>query len=263
MLSIENLRVVYARSIEAVKNVSLRVPDDSIVALLGSNGAGKSTVLKAISGVLFPEDGQVMEGAIRFQDRDLLRLRADDIVRQGVVQVPEGRRLFVELTVEQNLRLGAFTQPGKDLDNALEMAYALFPRVKEKRNVQAGLLSGGEQQMVAIARALMSRPRILLLDEPSLGLAPIMITEIYRAIANLRRERQLSVLLVEQNASLAFEAADYAYIMESGRVVLDGPCDELARNADVQEFYLGVGQTGAHKSMRDVKHYKRRKRWMA
>ena len=262
-MSVENLRVVYSRSIEAVRNVSLNVHAGSITAVLGSNGAGKSTVLKAISGVLFPEDGKVMEGQIHLQGTSLLEMRADDIVRRGVIQVPEGRRLFIELTVEQNLKLGAHTRDRSELPQALEQAYALFPRVREKRSVQAGLLSGGEQQMVAIARALLSKPKVLLLDEPSLGLAPIMISEIYKAIAALRQEAGISVLLVEQNAALAFEAADYAYIMESGRVVLDGPCAELAMNQDVQEFYLGVGNSGTQKSMRDVKHYKRRKRWMA
>jgi branched-chain amino acid transport system ATP-binding protein len=261
MLRVENLRVVYARSIEAVRNVSLVVQPGSITTLLGSNGAGKSTVLKAISGVLFPEDGKVMQGNLLLEDESLLDLRADDIVRRGVVQVPEGRRLFIELTVEQNLRLGAHTRSRGELASALERAYELFPRVREKQAVQAGLLSGGEQQMVAIARALLSKPKVLLLDEPSLGLAPIMISEIYKAIK--RAEETISVLLVEQNASLAFQTADYAYIMESGRVVLDGQCSDLANNKDVQEFYLGIGNTGAQKSMRDVKHYKRRKRWMA
>jgi branched-chain amino acid transport system ATP-binding protein len=264
LLEATNLQIVYDRSILAVRDVSLSVPQAGIVALLGSNGAGKSTVLKAISGVLAREEGEIVEGSIAIDGASVLRRAADDIVRQGIVQVPEGRALFADLTVEENLVMGGYTRPRAESAVALEEIYALFPRVRERRRQIAGYLSGGEQQMVALGRALMSRPRLLMMDEPSLGLAPQIVDAIFETVQRLNRDSGLAVLLVEQNAHLALSIATYGYIMENGRVVLDGTPDRLAANADVQEFYLGgAGAGGARRSMRDVKHYKRRKRWLS
>lgn len=264
LLETANLQIVYDRSILAVRDVSLSVPQAGIVALLGSNGAGKSTVLKAISGVLAREEGEIVEGTISIDGISVTRLAADAIVRQGVAQVPEGRALFADLTVEENLVMGGYTRPRAESAVALEEIYSLFPRVRERRRQVAGYLSGGEQQMVALGRALMSRPRLLMMDEPSLGLAPQIVDAIFETVQRLNRESGLAVLLVEQNAHLALSIASYGYIMENGRVVLDGTPDRLAANADVQEFYLGgAGAGGARRSMRDVKHYKRRKRWLS
>jgi branched-chain amino acid transport system ATP-binding protein len=263
MLTVTNLQVYYDRAVQAVRDVSLEVGAGRIVALLGSNGAGKSTVLKAICGVLYPEEGEVTGGSIRYADQPLERCLPHDIVRRGVVQVPEGRRLFATLTVEENLRMGGYLQPLADEAESMAQVFALFPAIAEHRHRTAGYLSGGQQQMVAIGRALMGHPKLLLLDEPSLGLAPLVIDEIFRAIRRLRDERGVTVLLVEQNAKLALQLADYGYIMESGRVVLDGTPDRLLANDDVQEFYLGVQAGGDRRSMRDIKHYKRRKRWLS
>lgn len=263
MLKVTNAQIVYDNVIEAVRDVSFEVRDSQIVALLGSNGAGKSTVLKAISGVLYPEDGEVQSGAIEFDGRSLLGAAADKIVRSGIVQVPEGRQLFDELTVEENLLMGGYTQPVSVVKQNLEKVYDLFSRVAERRSNVAGYLSGGEQQMVAVGRALMSDPKLLMLDEPSLGLAPQIIEEIFQTIVNLRKERDVSILLVEQNARLALEVSDYAYIMENGRVVMDDEPAKLLENEDVKEFYLGFSDGGTRKNMRDVKHYKRRKRWLS
>ena len=262
-LSLTNVQVLYDRAIEAVRDVSLDVTKGALVALLGSNGAGKSTVLKAISGILGQEDGEVVGGVIRFGDTDISQLGASEIVRAGLVQVPEGRGLFPTLTVEENLTMGAFVRTRADLQETLEQVYQLFPRVKERRTQIAGYLSGGEQQMVAVGRALMARPQVLMLDEPSLGLAPQIVEAIFSTILELNAKHGLTVLLVEQNAQLALSAASYGYIMENGRIVLDGPSERLRSNADVQEFYLGLGAAGTRKSMRDVKHYKRRKRWLS
>ncbi len=263
MLSVTNLQVYYDHAVEAVRDVSLQVDPGRIVALLGSNGAGKSTVLKAICGVLYPEEGEITGGSIRYAGDALERRAPHEIVRLGVVQVPEGRRLFDTLTVEENLRMGGYLRPiGQEAD-AMARVFALFPAIEAHRHRTAGYLSGGQQQMVAIGRALMGDPRLLLLDEPSLGLAPLIIDEIFGAIRRLRDERGLTVLLVEQNAKLALSLADYGYIMESGRIVLDGPPARLLANDDVQEFYLGVHAGGERRSMRDVKHYKRRKRWLS
>ena len=263
MLTVTNLQVYYDRAVEAVRDVSLEVGAGRIVALLGSNGAGKSTVLKAICGVLYPEEGEITGGSIRYTDQALERCLPHEIVRRGIVQVPEGRRLFDTLTVEENLRMGGYVRPLADEAEAMARVFALFPAIQEHRHRIAGYLSGGQQQMVAIGRALMGEPRLLLLDEPSLGLAPQIIDEIFRAIRQLRDERGLTVLLVEQNARLALSLADYGYIMESGRVVLDGPPERLLDNDDVQQFYLGVHSGGERRSMREVKHYKRRKRWLS
>jgi branched-chain amino acid transport system ATP-binding protein len=262
-LAIHNIQVVYGGAIEAVRDVSLEVRPGQIVALLGSNGAGKSTVLKAVSGVLDAEDGVIEKGSILLNGRAVEKDPAPAIVKQGMVQVPEGRRLFQTLTVEENLITGAHLQSADSLTQAREYVFKLFPRLAELRQTIAGYLSGGEQQMVAIGRALMSKPKILALDEPSLGLAPLVVTEIFRCIQTLRETTGLTILLVEQNASRALAIADYAYIMENGRVVLDGTGEQLRRNADVREFYLGLSSQPGRTSMKDVKHYKRRKRWLS
>lgn len=263
MLKIANLRVMYDSVIEGVRDASLTVAANSVVALLGANGAGKSTVLKAISGVLYTEDGQITEGSIVFDETPIERMQPQEIVRKGLVQVPEGRRLFDTLTVEENLVAGGVTLPRNAARAAMEQVFNLFPELADHRKRVAGLLSGGQQQMVAIGRALMARPRVLMLDEPSLGLAPQAAGRILHAVRQLRDETGIGVLLVEQNARAALELADYGYIMDRGRVVLDGPADVLMRNDDIREFYLGLGAQGERRSMRDVKHYRRRKRWLA
>jgi branched-chain amino acid transport system ATP-binding protein len=262
-LAVHNIQIVYGRAIEAVRDVSLQVPTGQIVALLGSNGAGKSTVLKAVSGVLDAEDGEIEKGSIRLFGVSIERAPAPSIVRQGMVQVPEGRRLFATLTVDENLVVGAHLRSAGELSSARERVYALFPRLADRRRQIAGYLSGGEQQMVAIGRALMSQPRVLALDEPSLGLAPMIVSEIFESIRRLRESSGLTILLVEQNASRALAIADYAYIMENGRVVLDGTGAQLSSNADVREFYLGLSAQQGRTHLKDVKHYKRRKRWLS
>jgi branched-chain amino acid transport system ATP-binding protein len=262
-LAIHNIQVVYGGAIEAVRDVSLEVRPGQIVALLGSNGAGKSTVLKAVSGVLEAEDGEIDKGSIQLFGESVERCAAADIVRRGMVQVPEGRRLFATLTVEDNLLAGAHLRPKSELPQAMESVYELFPRLRDKRATIAGYLSGGEQQMVAIGRALMSKPRMLALDEPSLGLAPLIVAEIFQTICRLRDSIGLTILLVEQNASRALAICDYAYIMENGRVVLDGTGEQLRRNTDVREFYLGLSAKEGRTRLKDVKHYKRRKRWLS
>ncbi|MBX3573823.1 MAG: ABC transporter ATP-binding protein [Mesorhizobium sp.] len=262
MLALKNIQILYDRAIEAVRDVSLDVPTGQIVALLGSNGAGKSTILKAISGVLYQEDGEIMSGSIQLEGEQISGRTPRDIVEKGVLQVPEGRALFATLTVEENLLMGGFTRSRAETSEGLERVYQMFPRVKERRTQISGYLSGGEQQMVAIGRALMGRPRLLMLDEPSLGLAPQIVDTIFDAVISLNRDSGLTVLLVEQNAQLALQTASYGYIIENGRIVLDGAAEKLRANDDVQEFYLGFSG-GERKSMRDVKHYKRRKRWLS
>jgi branched-chain amino acid transport system ATP-binding protein len=242
--------------------VSIAVPEGGIVALLGSNGAGKSTLLKAMSGILYTEEGTIENGSIRFRNDEVHRLPPDELVRRGIVQVPEGRRVFPALTIEENLQMGGFTRSKTEARERRDKVFALFPRLFERREQIAGYMSGGEQQMLAIGRALMTDPVLLALDEPSLGLAPLIIDRIYEVIVRLRDEMKMTVLLVEQNAQRALDIADYAYILETGRVVLDGTAQKLAANEDVQEFYLGVSSSG-RKSLRDVKHYKRRKRWLS
>lgn len=263
MLSLNNIEVIYNDVVLVLKGLSLDVPEGRIVTLLGSNGAGKSTTLKAISGLLKPENGEVTDGEILFQGQPIHKKDAADIVRLGIFQVMEGRRVFEHLTVEENLRAGAYTQSRRHLADDLELVYYYFPRLKERRKQIAGFLSGGEQQMLAIGRALMAHPRLIMLDEPSLGLAPLLVAEIFEIIRRINLERGTTVLLVEQNARLALEVAHYAYIMENGRVVLDGSPTDLKDNADVREFYLGLNEIGSRKSYRDVKHYKRRKRWLS
>ena len=263
MLNVNNVQIVSDNVIEAVRDASLSVDEGQIVTLLGSNGAGKSTILKGISGVLYPEDGDIIGGTITLNGESLIGRKPDEIVRSGVVMVPEGRQLFEPLTVEENLMMGGITRSRSGATEALENVFDIFPRVKEKRSTIAGYLSGGEQQMVAIGRALMSSPRLLMLDEPSLGLAPQIIAEIFAAVSDLSKQNNVSVLLVEQNAELALSIASYAYIIENGRVVMDGPPDKLMDNEDVKEFYLGFSESGHRRNMRDVKHYKRRKRWLS
>ncbi|HWW47468.1 MAG TPA: ABC transporter ATP-binding protein [Xanthobacteraceae bacterium] len=263
LLAINNLKIVYDGAIEAVRDVSLAVPQGAIVALLGSNGAGKSSILKAVSGVLAIEEGEIEKGAIHFDGQPIHERTAEEVVRAGLVQVPEGRRLFVNLTVEENLMMGGYLQSPARLRELRDLVFELFPRVAERRDQIAGYLSGGEQQMVAVGRALMASPKLLALDEPSLGLAPLIIEAIYDTIVRMRKEIGLTILLVEQSAAQALAVADYAYILENGRVVLDGDAAKLSRNAEVQEYYLGYSASAARKSFRDVKHYKRRKRWLS
>ncbi|MBV1896808.1 MAG: ABC transporter ATP-binding protein [Rhodobacteraceae bacterium] len=263
MLTVNNVQIVYDNVIEAVRDASLTVEQGKIVTLLGSNGAGKSTILKGISGVLYPEDGDIIGGTMTFGGKNLIGRKPDEIVRSGIVMVPEGRQLFEPLTVEENLMMGGITRSRSAAADALDYVFTIFPRVKEKRNTVSGYLSGGEQQMVAIGRALMSRPRLLMLDEPSLGLAPQIITEIFGAVTDLVKESNVAVLLVEQNAELALSIASYGYIIENGRVVMDGTPEKLLSNEDVKEFYLGFSESGHRRNMRDVKHYKRRKRWLS
>jgi branched-chain amino acid transport system ATP-binding protein len=264
MLSLNNVEVIYDDVILVLKGMSLQVEEGQIVALLGANGAGKSTTLKAISGLLKPEDGEVTDGEILFMGEPTHNEEASRIVRKGIFQVMEGRRVFEHLTVEENLKTGAYTRTDrKNIPRDLEMVYSYFPRLKERRKQTAGYLSGGEQQMLAIGRALMATPKLMMLDEPSLGLAPLLVKEIFNIIQRINQERGVTILLVEQNARLALGIADYAYIMESGRIVLEGDPQTLADNPDVREFYLGLTEVGKRKSYREVKHYKRRKRWLS
>jgi branched-chain amino acid transport system ATP-binding protein len=261
LLAVNNLEVIYDEVILVLRGLSMEIPRGRVVALLGSNGAGKSTTLKAISGLLPSENGEITDGAVVFDGRDIRHTVAGDIVRLGVSQVMEGRRVFGHLTVEENLIAGAYTRRDAWHDD-LGMVYGYFPALAARRSSEAGYLSGGEQQMLAIGRALMSAPRLLMLDEPSLGLAPLLVAEIFGIVERLNRELGTTILIVEQNARLALAIADHGYIMENGRIVLDGGAADLQRNPDVQEFYLGLSDSGERKSYRDVKHYKRRKRWL-
>jgi branched-chain amino acid transport system ATP-binding protein len=263
ILKINNIEVKYHEIILVLKGVSIEVPKGGIVALLGANGAGKSTTLKAISGLLKHEDGEVTDGSIEFIGERIDRLGGEKIAKMGVVQVIEGRRVFEHLTVEQNLKVGAhLRRDGKSVKEGLEMVYHYFPRLREKRNEVAGFVSGGEQQMTVVGRALMTNPKLILLDEPSMGLAPLLIHEIFNIITRLNREEHISILLVEQNAKLALNVAPHAYVMENGRIVMDDTAEKLRENPDIKDFYLGLTDVGGRKSFRDVKHYKRRKRWL-
>jgi branched-chain amino acid transport system ATP-binding protein len=263
-LSVNNIEVVYSSVILVLKGVSLAVSKGGIVALLGANGAGKTTTLKAISNLLHAERGEVTKGAIVFDGEQVHRLSPNALVQRGCIQVMEGRRCFAHLTVEENLLTGAFTRrDGKAaVARDLELVYSYFPRLKERRESTAGYTSGGEQQMCAVGRALMSRPKMILLDEPSMGLAPQIVEEIFEIVKNLNGKEGVSFLLAEQNTNMALKYASYGYILENGRVVMDGEAKALRENEDVKEFYLGVAE-GKRKSFRDVKHYKRRKRWLA
>jgi branched-chain amino acid transport system ATP-binding protein len=260
-LSVNNIEVVYHDIVQVLRGVSLEVPKGKIVALLGTNGAGKTTTLKAISGLLKPENGSIRDGQVSLEGNRIDMLSAEGIVRKGIVQVPEGRRVFKHLTVEENMRVGSITGKGNAKQD-LERMYSYFPRLEQLRNRQAGYCSGGEQQMLAIGRALMAHPQMLLLDEPSLGIAPLLVKEIFELVKRINVEMGVTVMVVEQNANVALAHADYGYIMESGRIVLEGTAAELKDNPDVKEFYLGVTEGGGRKSYRDVKSYKRRKRWM-
>lgn len=247
-----------------LKGISLEVPDGKIVALLGGNGAGKTTTLKAISGLLSTELGEVTDGSIEFNDIRIERKIPEEIARLGIIQVMEGRRVLEHLTVEENLRVGAYLRKnGASIKQDMDRVYEYFPKLKDLRNRESGYLSGGEQQMMVIGRALMAKPKLMLLDEPSLGLAPLLVQEIFEFIRKINQEEKTSILLVEQNARAALSLADHGYIMENGRIVLDGPADKLKENEDVKEFYLGLTGVGQKKSYRDIKHYKRRKRWLA
>ena len=263
-LTVNNIEVIYDHVILVLKGVSLEVPEGKIVALLGANGAGKTTTLKAISNLLRAERGDVTKGTIEFAGKRVDRLTPNDLVRMGVCQVMEGRHCFAHLTVEENLLTGAFTHKGTraEIAEALERVYHYFPRIKQRRGSQAGYTSGGEQQMTAIGRALMARPTMILLDEPSMGLAPQIVEEIFEIVRDLNTNERVSFLLAEQNTMVALRFANYGYILENGRVVMDGEARDLAANEDVKEFYLGLSTAG-RKSFRDVKHYRRRKRWLA
>jgi branched-chain amino acid transport system ATP-binding protein len=264
ILSVNNIEVIYDHVILVLKGVSLSVPEGGIVALLGANGAGKTTTLKAISNLLHAERGDVTKGAILFQGDEVQDLSPNELVRRGCIQVMEGRHCFGHLTIEENLLTGAFTRrDGKAaIRRDMELVYGYFPRLAERKNSLAGYTSGGEQQMCAIGRALMSRPKIILLDEPSMGLAPQIVEQIFEIVRDLNEREHVSFLLAEQNTAMALRYARYGYILENGRVVMDGDAGELATNEDVKEFYLGIAQ-GRRKSFRDSKHYRRRKRWLA
>jgi branched-chain amino acid transport system ATP-binding protein len=264
MLAVNNIEVIYDHVILVLKGVSLEVPGGGIVALLGGNGAGKTTTLKAISNLLRAERGEVTKGSIAFAGERIDALDAASVVKRGLIQVMEGRHCFAHLTVEENLLTGAYTRhDGRArIAGDLEKVYSYFPRLKIRRGAIAGYTSGGEQQMIAIGRALMSRPKMILLDEPSLGLAPQLVEEIFAIVGRLNKEEDVGFLVAEQNTNIALRHADYGYILENGRVVMDGAAAALRTNEDVKEFYLGLSATG-RKSYRDVKHYRRRKRWLA
>ncbi len=260
LLAVNNIEVVYNDVILVLRGLSLSCGQGKITALLGANGAGKSTTLKAISGLLKSEDGEITRGTIRFLDETISGMEPDTIVKRGIFQVMEGRRIVQDMTVIENLRLGAYTRRGGDVSADIDMVFSYFPRLKERTGL-AGYLSGGEQQMLAIGRALMARPKLILMDEPSMGLSPLLVQEVFAIIKRLNADLGVTILLVEQNASMALKAATYGYIMEQGKVVLDGTAEELRNNEDVKEFYLGTGQQD-RKSFKNLKSFKRRKRWL-
>ena len=263
MLKLNNIEVAYLNVIRVLHGVSLSVDDGQVVALLGANGAGKSTTLKAISGLLRSEEGEVTGGSIEWNDERIDNRNAEEIGKLGLVQALEGRRVFEHLSTEENLLVGAYQRRDRGAVKAdLDMVYQYFPRLKELRRSTAGYLSGGEQQMLVVGRAIMASPKLLMLDEPSLGLAPMLVEEIYDIIRRFNAEHKTSVLLVEQNVRIALSIANYGYVMENGRIVLDGTADFLKNNEDVKEFYIGLSAVGNKKSYREVKHYKRRKRWL-
>ncbi len=263
LLKVSNIEIIYDHVILVLRGVSLEVPEGGIVALLGANGAGKSTTLKAISNLLYAERGEVTKGSIEFAGERIEGRDAAELVRDGIIQVMEGRRLFEHLTVEENLLTGAYTRNDRGgIKQDLELVYTYFPRLRDRRQVNAGYVSGGEQQMAAIGRALMARPKLMLLDEPSMGLAPMLVHEIFDIVQRLNREEKVSILLAEQNANMALAVVHYGYVMENGRIVLDGAAETLQANEDIKEFYLGLTGVGQRQNYRDVKHYRRRKRWL-
>lgn len=262
-LTINNIEVTYSNVILVLRGVSLKVEPSQVVSLLGPNGAGKSTTLKAISGLLKGETGEVTRGSIHWGDLRLDTMNAEEIVRNQIIQVIEGRPLFRHLTVEENLRIGSMTyRGGAEFKTDVDKVYHYFPRLKDMHRRVSGYLSGGEAQMLVIGRALMGHPKLLMLDEPSLGLAPMLVDEIFEIVRDINEREGMSLLVVEQNARVALALADYGYVMENGRIVLDGPAEQLRENEDIKEFYLGLNQMGERKSYREVKHYKRRKRWL-
>jgi len=263
MLKLNNIEVTYLNVVRVLHGVSLNVDDGLIVALLGANGAGKSSTLKAISGLLHVEEGEITDGSIEWDGERIDKKNAEQIGKLGIIQALEGRRVFEHLNTEENLMVGGYNRSDRqNVKRDLEMVYEYFPRLKELRHNIAGYLSGGEQQMLVIGRAMMAAPKLMMLDEPSLGLAPLMVEEIYNIINRFNSEQKTSVLLVEQNVRIALSIANYGYVMENGRVVLDGSAEFLRNNEDVKEFYMGLSAVGEKKSYREVKHYKRRKRWL-
>lgn len=264
MLVLNSIEVIYSNVILVLKGVSFTVGDGQIVSLLGANGAGKTTTLKSISGLLRTELGEVTDGSIEWKGKRIDKMSPEDIVKAGIAQVMEGRMAFEHLTAEENLRVGAhLRKDSAGVKRDLDMVYTMFPALKALRNRTSGYLSGGEQQMMVIGRALMTKPELILLDEPSLGLAPLLVAEIFATVKEINEQEKNSFLVVEQNARAALGIAHYGYIMENGRIVLDGEAEKLINNEDVREFYLGLGDLGQRKSYREVKHYKRRKRWLA
>jgi branched-chain amino acid transport system ATP-binding protein len=263
MLQVNNIEVTYMKVIQVLRGVSLEVGDGRIVALLGGNGAGKTTTLKAVSGMLKTEEGQVTEGSIELDGRRIDQYGPEKIAALGLSQAMEGRRVLQHLSVEENLLIGAYRRRDRaGVRQDLEMVFGYFPKLRDRRRQTSGYLSGGEQQMLVIGRALMARPRLMLLDEPSLGLAPLLVEDIYKIIRRIRDEQKMSLLIVEQNVGVALGIADYGYVLETGRIVLSGPAASLKDNEDVREFYLGLSAAGSKKSYRDIKHYRRRKRWL-
>ena len=263
MLQVNNIEVVYMNVIQVLRGVSLTVDDGQIVALLGANGGGKTTTLKAISGMLKTEEGAVTEGSIEFDGQRIDRLGPEHIAVMGISQAMEGRRVLEHLSVEENLLVGAYRRKDRrGVKQDLEMVFSYFPPIKRLRRRMSGYLSGGEQQMLVIGRALMARPKLMLMDEPSLGLAPLLVQEIYEIIEKISAEQNMAILLVEQNVRAALGIADYGHVLENGRIVLSGPAENLRDNEDVREFYMGLSSVGAQKSYREVKHYRRRKRWL-
>ena len=264
ILDVENIELVYNKSVQVLRGLSLKVPRGQVVTLLGSNGAGKSSTLKAVSRLLSLENGEVTAGRIRFDGQDTRGMEPHALVRKGLFHVMEGRRVFEDLTVEENLTAATFALSGRDVKRtSFDMVYDYFPRLHERRHSRAGYLSGGEQQMLAIGRALIAQPSLILLDEPSLGLSPLLVEEIFTIIGRINRQTGVSMLLVEQNAAVAFAIAHYGYIMENGKIQLDGPSERLMADQDVREFYLGQSDGEKARSYRDIKHYKRRKRWLS
>jgi branched-chain amino acid transport system ATP-binding protein len=264
MIQVNNIDVTYMNVIQVLRGVSLEVADGKIIALLGANGAGKTTTLKAISGMLKTEEGKVTNGSIVFDGKSIDRYGPGEIATMGITQVMEGRRVLEHLNVEENLLVFAHHRKDRgQVKSDIDMVFNYFPRIKERRRQMSGYLSGGEQQMLVIGRGLMARPKLMLLDEPSLGLAPLLVREIYEIIQRINAEQKMAILLVEQNARAALGIADYGYVMENGRIALEGPAERLKDNQDVQEFYMGLSAVGSKKSYREVKHYRRKKRWLA